>query len=46
MYGTKYFPDDVCLTCDLDMLMINKDYFVNQIKKYNDDSLVIYSSDA
>ena len=46
MYGTKYFPDDVCLTCDLDMLMINKDYFVNQIEKYNDDSLVIYSSDA
>ena len=29
MYGTKYFPDEVCLTCDLDMLMINKDYFVN-----------------
>lgn len=46
MYGTKYFPDEVCLTCDLDMLMINKDYFVNQIEKYNDDSLVIYSSDA
>ena len=46
MYGTKYFPDEVCLTCDLDMLMINKDYFVNQIEKYNDNSLVIYSSDA
>jgi hypothetical protein len=46
MYGTKYFPDEVCLTCDLDMLMINKDYFVNQIEKYDNDSLVIYSSDA
>lgn len=46
MYGTKYFPDEVCLTCDLDMLMINKDYFVNQIEKYDDNSLVIYSSDA
>ena len=46
MYGTKYFPDEVCLTCDLDMLMINKDYFVNHIEKYDNDSLVIYSSDA
>jgi hypothetical protein len=46
MYGSKYFPEDVCLTCDLDMLMINKDYFVNQIKIYDNNSLVIYSSDA
>jgi predicted O-methyltransferase YrrM len=46
MYGTKYFPDEVCITCDLDMLMINKDYFVNQVEKYENDSLVIYSSDA
>jgi predicted O-methyltransferase YrrM len=46
MYGTKYFPDEVCITCDLDMLMINKDYFINQIEKYENDSLVIYSSDA
>lgn len=46
MYGTKYFPNDVCLTCDLDMLMINKEYFINQIEKYNEDSIVIYSSDA
>lgn len=46
MYGTKYFPDEVSLTCDLDMLMINKDYFIGQIEKYSDNSLVIYSSDA
>jgi hypothetical protein len=46
MYGTKYFPDEVCLTCDLDMLMINKEYFINQIENLSDDSLVIYSSDA
>jgi hypothetical protein len=46
MYGTRYFPDEVCITCDLDMLMINKDYFVSQIEKYDSDSLVIYSSDA
>jgi hypothetical protein len=46
MYGTKFFPDEVCLTCDLDMLMINKDYFIKQVEKFEEDSLVIYSSDA
>ncbi len=46
MYGTKYFPNEVCITCDLDMLMINREYFINQIKNYDDNSLVIYSSDA
>ena len=46
MYGTKYFPNDVCLTCDLDMLMINRGYFIDQVKNFDDDSLVIYSSDA
>ena len=46
MYGTKYFPNDVCLTCDLDMLMINKEYFIDQIQNFHKDSLVIYSSDA
>lgn len=46
MYGTKYFPNEVCLTCDLDMLMINKEYFINQIESFTNNSLVIYSSDA
>jgi len=46
MFGTKYFPNEVCLTCDLDMLMINKEYFINQIQNFNEDSLVIFTSDA
>jgi hypothetical protein len=46
MYGTKYFPEEVCLTCDLDMLMISREYFQDQIKNLNENSLVIYSSDA
>ena len=40
------FPDDVCLTSDIDMLMLNKDYFVNQVKDLDNDSFVIYTSDA
>jgi len=46
MFGSKFFPNEVCLTCDLDMLMINKEYFVNQIEKFDNDSLVIFTSDA
>jgi len=46
MYGTKYFPEEVCLTCDLDMLMISREYFQDQIKDFSENSLVIYSSDA
>ena len=44
MYATKYFPDEVCLTADIDMLMLNREYFVNQIKDIDDDSLVIFDS--
>ena len=44
MYGTKYFPDEVCLTADIDMLMIDRDYFINQIQNFGDDDLVIYDS--
>jgi len=46
MFGTKYFPEDVCVCGDLDMLMINKNYFIEQLKHYPDDSFVIMSSDA
>jgi FkbM family methyltransferase len=44
MYATKYFPDEVCLTADIDMLMLNREYFVDQIKDIDDDSLVIFDS--
>jgi len=46
MYGCKYFPEDVCITSDLDMLMINRGYFIDQVKDFSQDSFVIYTSDA
>ena len=46
MFGTKYFPEDVCVCGDLDMLMINKNYFIDQLKHYSDDDFIIMSSDA
>lgn len=46
MYGTKYFPNEVCITGDIDMLMLNKLYFVDNIKNYSDDDLVLFDAGA
>lgn len=46
MFITKFYPNDVCITSDIDMLPISYDYFNNTTKEFTDDSLVIFSSDA
>ncbi len=46
LYGTKFFPDEVCLLSDIDMMLINKEYFVDELKKYSEDSYVILTSDG
>jgi hypothetical protein len=43
--GTK-FPNDNLIISDLDMLPINKDYFVNNALNSPDDSLISYTSDV
>jgi hypothetical protein len=45
MYATKLFPDRVILLTDIDMLPLNKEYFLSRlVKEY--DEISIYSSDA
>ena len=46
MYGTKYFPNEVCLISDIDMLITNKSYLTDQIDHFSDDDMVVYISDA
>jgi hypothetical protein len=46
MWGTKYFSEEVCLISDIDMIMFNKEYFVEQISGFSNDDLIIYCSDA
>ncbi len=46
MYITKYYSDDLCITSDIDMLPLSYDYFNNIANEFNDNSLVILSSDA
>jgi len=46
MYGTKYFPNEVCVTSDIDMLTINKSYITDQVKHFNEDDFIVYTSDG
>jgi hypothetical protein len=46
MFVTKYYPNNVCLTSDIDMLPLSKSYFTNNVENYDDDKLIIFSSDA
>jgi hypothetical protein len=46
MFGTQYFPNDVCIISDIDMFMFNKHYFVEQLKHYNENDFIVMSSDA
>ena len=46
MYGTKYFPDEICITSDIDMLTINKSYITDQIKHFNENDFIVYTSDG
>ncbi len=46
MFITKYYKDDVCVTSDIDMLPLSKEYFTKSIESYDNDSLIIFSSDA
>ena len=46
MYGTKFFPEEVCLISDIDMMLLSYDYFQGTIKNFSEDSIVVYTSDA
>lgn len=46
LYGTKYFPEEVCLISDVDMMLLSKKYFVEDLSEFSDDSYVIFSSDG
>jgi hypothetical protein len=46
MYVTKFYSEYVCLTSDIDMLPLSKTYFTKDIKDYDNNSILIFSSDA
>ena len=46
LYGTKYFTDEVCMVSDVDMMLLNRKYFIDDLEKFSDDSYIIMSSDG
>jgi hypothetical protein len=40
------FPDDVCLTTDIDILPLTVNYFINKIKDVDNNNFVLFTSDA
>lgn len=40
------FPEEVSVIGDIDMIPLNKDYFTKNIAQYDEDDIVIFSSDA
>lgn len=41
-----FFPDDVCIISDIDMLPLSKEYFVDQVKHIPDNAFVTYNNKA
>lgn len=44
MYGTKFFMDEICLTNDIDMLILNKEVISNEL--IDKESITILGADA
>jgi len=40
------FPEEVSIIGDIDMIPLKKDYFTKNIENYDNDSILIFSSDA
>lgn len=41
-----YFPEDVCIVSDIDMMPMQRDYFLTSIEEYGEDAFVIYRDKA
>jgi hypothetical protein len=41
-----FFENDVSLTSDIDILPLNKGYFVDRVKQYDNDCFIVYRNNA
>jgi len=41
-----YFEEEICLISDIDMLPLNRDYFIKSVEKIPDDRFVVYRDAA
>lgn len=45
-WAPSLFPDDICILCDIDMFMLNREYFIDQLLDFSEEDLVIMISDT
>jgi hypothetical protein len=43
MYVTKFYEEKICLTSDIDMIPLSKNYFNEDIDQYDQESLLIFT---
>ncbi len=46
LFAPSLFPDDVCLVSDIDMIPLQKSYFVDDLRALPEDNFVIYRDKA
>lgn len=46
LWGTKFFPEEVCLTSDIDLILFNNKYLDENVIGADPDDFVILGSDA
>ncbi|MFA6066329.1 MAG: hypothetical protein WC707_04085 [Candidatus Babeliaceae bacterium] len=46
LFLPAYFPDDVCILSDIDMLPLSKNYFIESVRHITDDHFVVYRDRA
>ena len=46
MIVPSFFPNDVCILSDIDMVPMRKSYFKKELEQYNEDSILVLTSDA
>lgn len=42
LLAPMYFENEICIISDIDMLPLNRDYFVNSVKNIPEDKFVVY----
>lgn len=42
LFAPSYFPDEVCMTSDIDMIPLSRSYFRNNVKKHPKDAFVAW----
>lgn len=46
LFAAASYEEEICLISDIDMVSLQREYFSDSVKECDDDSFVVYSSDA